>query len=126
MEELIRKLEGMSIENHFDTFIRNATFPNFKNIVPFTRVDFDFPITFVVGGNGSGKSSLLHALWGMPFRSSTSRFWFSTAIDPIEEGGEYGINRYWYTHWCKDLKTYLQTKKSGAEEEATTGSQLGH
>ena len=111
MEELIRKLEGMSIENHFDTFIRNATFPNFKNIVPFTRVDFDFPITFVVGGNGSGKSSLLHALWGMPFRSSTSRFWFSTAIDPIEEGGEYGINRYWYTHWCKDLKAYLQTKK---------------
>lgn len=111
MEELIRKLEGMSIENHFDTFIKNATFPNFKNIVPFTRIDFDFPITFVVGGNGSGKSSLLHALWGMPFRSSTSRFWFSTAIDPIEEGGEYGINRYWYTHWCRDLKAYLQTKK---------------
>ncbi|AVO54383.1 ATP-dependent endonuclease [Ectopseudomonas mendocina] len=111
MEDLIKKLEGMSIENHFDTFIKDATFPNFKNIVPYTKIAFDFPITFVVGGNGSGKSSLLHALWGMPFRSSTSRFWFSTAIDPIEEGGDYGINRYWYTHWCRELKAYLQTKK---------------
>ncbi|NIM31051.1 MAG: AAA family ATPase [Pseudomonas stutzeri] len=111
MESLIRKLEGMSINNHFDCYIKDATFPNFKNIVPSTRISFDFPITFLVGGNGSGKSSILHALWGMPFRYSTSRFWFSTAVDPIEEGGEFGINQYWYTHWCKQLGRDLQTRK---------------
>jgi len=111
MESLIRKLEGMSINNHFDCYIKDATFPNFKNIVPSTRISFDFPVTFLVGGNGSGKSSILHALWGMPFRYSTSRFWFSTAVDPIEEGGEFGINRYWYTHWCKQLGKDLQTRK---------------
>lgn len=111
MEGLIRKLEGMSIEKHFDAFISDATFPNFKNIAPSTQIKFEFPITFLVGGNGSGKSSILHAMWGMPYRYSTSRFWFSTAVDPIDEGGKYGINRYWYTHWCKDLKAYLQTKK---------------
>ncbi|HEP8172689.1 ATP-dependent nuclease [Pseudomonas aeruginosa] len=111
MEELIKKLDSMSIENHFDGFITDATFPNFKNIAPFTKITFDYPITFLVGGNGSGKSSILHALWGMPLRYSTSRFWFSTAVDPIQEGGDNGINRYWYTHWCKELKQHLQTKK---------------
>lgn len=64
-------------------YITHAVFPKFKSIEPGTRVDFPFPLTALVGANGIGKSSLLHALWGMPHGYSTHKFWFSTALDPI-------------------------------------------
>ena len=94
-----------------DKYISDAVFPNFKNIEPGTRISFDFPLTALVGANGSGKSSILHALWGMPKRYSTSRFWFSTAVDPIAEGSTGGINRYYYSHWVSSLGRLVQTKK---------------
>lgn len=94
-----------------DRYIVDVVFPNFKNIEPSTKITFDYPLTALVGANGSGKSSILHAMWGMPIRHSTSRFWFSTAVDPIAEGGTHGINRYYYSHWVSELKRIVQTKK---------------
>lgn len=94
-----------------DKFIGEAVFPSFKNLEPGTRITFDFPLTALVGANGSGKSSILHALWGMPRGSSTARFWFSTAVDPIADGGEKGLPRYIYKHWVRELKRYVETKK---------------
>ncbi len=53
----------------------------------------------------------MHALYGMPLRKSTSRFWFSTAIDPIEDGGEFGVPSYFYLHWVSGLKRFVETRK---------------
>jgi predicted ATPase len=111
VEKLIEKIGMFRPGKPLDKYISEVVFSNFKNIEPRTRITFDYPLTVLVGANGSGKSSILHALWGMPLRHSTSRFWFPTAIDPISEGGEHGIIRYFYSHWISGLKRSVQTKK---------------
>ena len=94
----------------FDKFIHDVTLPKFKSFAPGTRIEFRFPITVLVGPNGGGKSSLLHAAWGMPLKHSTSRFWFSTPVDPIENDGK-NQNRYWYTHYIKTIQQTVESRK---------------
>ena len=45
-------------------------------------------MTVLIGKNGSGKSSTLHALFGAPQGYTCSDFWFSTDVDPIAESGD--------------------------------------
>lgn len=111
IESYTATMEGLRKGGQLDKYIEYAVFPNFKNLEYGSRIDFIFPITAIIGPNGSGKSSLLHALYGMPYRYSTSRFWFSTNLDPIEEGKEKGPNRYFYSHFIKDLRKTVETKK---------------
>lgn len=106
--EVSRKLLD---SGQLDKYIRYAVFPKFKNLAPRSRIDFEFPLTAIIGPNGSGKSSILHAMYGMPYRSSTSRFWFSTSLDPISETGGDGPNRYFYSHYIHDIKEWVETKK---------------
>ncbi|WP_151445814.1 ATP-binding protein [Lacisediminimonas profundi] len=108
---LLNTIGGYKPGAPLDKFIGEAIFPSFKNLEPGTRIVFDFPLTALVGANGSGKSSILHALWGMPRGSSTARFWFSTAVDPISDGGDNGLPRYIYKHWVRELNGYVETKK---------------
>lgn len=68
----------------FKKFIEYIRFPFFKNFEKNLKVNFNFPITFIVGQNGGGKSSLLHALYGVPKDNSVGEFWYSTDLDPIE------------------------------------------
>lgn len=121
LEELVIRVGKIDPETALDKYIAEAVFPNFKNIEPGTRLVFEYPITFLVGANGSGKSSILHALWGMPLGYSTSRFWFSTALDPIKEGGKHGLNRYWYAHWIEAIGKYVQTKKLRGKRRGNQG-----
>lgn len=113
IRELVKSIQQDLINGQFDKFIHDATFPNFKKIKPFTKIEFKFPLTVLVGANGGGKSSILHALWGMPLSYSTNRFWFSTPIDPINEesAGKANIPRYWYTHYIKTINQRVQTRK---------------
>lgn len=98
-------------------YITHAVFPKFKSIEPGTRVDFPFPLTALVGANGIGKSSLLHALWGMPHGYSTHKFWFSTALDPIasKKGSP---QRYFYGHWNEAFKGVVETRKARIGKKA--------
>jgi predicted ATPase len=118
ISELTVLIQKSFLKNDFDKFIIDATFPNFKRIAPFAKVDFRFPVTLLVGPNGGGKSSILHALWGMPLHRSTSRFWFSTAVDPIEDvsAGKKNVPRYWYTHYIKEIDIRVQTRKVKANK----------
>ncbi|MGW8391475.1 ATP-dependent nuclease [Pseudoduganella sp. HUAS MS19] len=109
--KLIQALSKFSPGKPLNNFIGEATFPNFKGLAPGAKITFEFPLTAIVGPNGSGKSSILHALWGMPLKKSTSRFWFSTAVDPIAEGGAYGVTRYHYKHWISELNQFVETRK---------------
>lgn len=113
IKELVGLIRNDFQQGQFDKFIHDATFPNFKKIKPFTKIEFRFPLTVLVGANGGGKSSILHALWGMPLSYSTNRFWFSTPIDPISEesAGKPNIPRYWYTHYVKNIGQRVQTRK---------------
>jgi predicted ATPase len=110
IQDLIAAVERKFKNGDFDKFIHDVTFPKFKSFAPDARVEFRFPITILVGPNGGGKSSLLHAAWGMPLKHSASRFWFSTPVDPIDNRG-LNQNRYWYSHYIKSIKKTVESRK---------------
>lgn len=105
-EEIIDSIEGpndstIALKNK--VYIKQIYFPFYKNFEKFSKIDFNFPLTVLVGKNGSGKSSILHALYGCPNRLSPSDYWFSTKVDPIEDGD--GNNRHCFVY------TYLKNGK---------------
>lgn len=83
-----------------DSYIESINFTAFKKIQRNSQLNFTFPLTVIVGKNGSCKSSALQALYGAPRGKSCSDFWFSTEVDPIEEvGGDSSDRpRFHYTY----------------------------
>jgi predicted ATPase len=108
--DLIKSLGNQYSQALPEKFITFARFPNFKNLELNSEIKFKFPLSVFIGPNGTGKSSILHALYGMPKNSSTSTFWFSTSLDAIEEGGDFGAPRYWYRHVFNGQE--VETRKS--------------
>lgn len=82
--DLVKKLASAKTGGAFHTFIDFIQFPRYRNFQPGSRISFDFPVTVLVGQNGSGKTSLLHALAGAPHGKSTGNWWFGTQVDPID------------------------------------------
>jgi predicted ATPase len=89
MKDKIQRLKELfasdTERNIFSRFIDYIRFPLFKNFDENLRVNFTYPITFLVGPNGTGKSSILHALKGAPDGESIEEFWFSTSLDKIKD-----------------------------------------
>lgn len=96
MSDLLNKIKNRPI-NSFNNYILNIRFPFFKKLKHGASIDLDFPFTALVGPNGSGKSSTLQALYGCPANHNVAHYWFSTAIDPIEESGDEAY-RYIYRY----------------------------
>jgi predicted ATPase len=111
IKALVETLKGFKPGTVLKHYITHATFPKFKRLEPGSRIDFTFPLTALVGANGIGKSSLLHALWGMPFGYSTSKFWFATELDPIE-GNRKDPQRYFYGYWNDSFNGVVETRKA--------------
>ncbi len=113
VKDCICALEGMRprLTAVFPKFITHIRFPKFKNLTPDTRIDFSFPVTALVGANGSGKTSVLHAIYGAPYGKSTGDFWFSTEVDPIVEG-DGSPNRFIYGHYHRQADKVVETRKA--------------
>ncbi|MFK8185633.1 MAG: ATP-dependent endonuclease [Phormidesmis sp.] len=79
LEKSVKALE--SKEPH----IHSLRFPNYRNLQPDSELPFDFPITILLGQNGTNKSSILHALYGSPYKKTVADFWFETKLDAIPE-----------------------------------------
>lgn len=84
----IKQIKKMQEKGVFKNYIHQLRLPFYKNFCENSEINFTFPLTVFVGKNGSGKSSLLHALYGCPYGYSIREYWFSTATDPIKEGSE--------------------------------------
>lgn len=97
IERLIEEVQEEYANERFLNYIEYIQFPQYKNLEENTHIDFSFPLTMFVGKNGTGKSSVLHALYGTPANKSTGDFWFSTEVDPIKEGD----NKYFYGYKAK-------------------------
>lgn len=82
------KLRSLLKSHKLEPFIEHIRFPHYKNLSPDTRIEFTYPITALVGANGTNKSSVLRALFGSPENNNLGNYWFSTSIDPIEESGD--------------------------------------
>jgi len=102
---IISEIAKMKANNAFKKYIEFIQFPYFRNLEKNTRITFDFPVTVFVGQNGSGKSSTLHALYGAPKKNTPFEFWFSTAVDPIQDvGGDRHCFFYVYKQKGKELE----------------------
>ncbi len=111
-------LDYANDKNPNRAYISQLYFPFYKNFKPSSTIDFSFPITVLVGKNGSGKSSILHALYGCPYGPTIEHFWFSTSVDPIEDGDGEHSHRYVYTYRQKgkDAKVlYYRASRPGTQ-----------
>ncbi|MFY7732731.1 MAG: ATP-dependent nuclease [Bacteroidia bacterium] len=88
IEELLTKintLQKFRVRSVHKNYIEYIRYPFFRNLEVNTKITFDFPITFLVGKNGGGKSSTLQSLYGCPKGYSLGDYWFTTELDPIKE-----------------------------------------
>jgi predicted ATPase len=66
-----------------DFRLQRLRFPNYRNLAKNTVLAFTFPITILLGRNGTNKSSILHALYGCAEGNTIGTFWFETDLDAI-------------------------------------------
>lgn len=92
LDKLISRISDDYENDKYMNYIKYIQFPKYKNLTDGSRINFNFPLTMLVGKNGTGKSSVLQAIYGCPKGKSTGDYWFTTAVDPIEEGK----NKYFY------------------------------
>jgi len=100
--EIINTIQNMKDKGVFKNYINYIAFPYYKNIEENTKLNFDFPFTVFVGKNGSGKSSALRAMYGVPKGKSCGDFWFSTDVDPISEANNQGKRNCFYYGYSVD------------------------
>src|SRR5271166_2242326 len=55
-------LSGMLAVGKFEPYIRYIRFPRFRNLRDGTRIDFGYPVTALVGPNGTNKTAILRAV----------------------------------------------------------------
>lgn len=94
IERTIEQLQDALInkEYEFSPYITNLVLAEYKNISPLTKINFSFPITALVGANGTNKSSILKALYGTVEGISLGQIWFNTAVDTVNNPS------YFYTY----------------------------
>lgn len=96
----ITSLERIFSSPIIEPFIRKLVFTNFKNIAPKQELTFDYPITVLVGPNGTNKTSALVALYGAVPNKTLAKYWFTTPLDranPNENKSE-PYQSYFYTY----------------------------
>lgn len=117
----IDDIRNMKENGVFKNYIEYIQFPSYKNMERGTRINFSYPITVLIGKNGAGKSSTLHALYGSPKGKTCSDFWFSTDVDPIVDGdGDRARYFYGYKNDKNDpVKEVLMSriKRSGTDKK---------
>jgi predicted ATPase len=107
-------IKTMLSKRLLEPYVTHLRFPQYKNLIADLRVDFTHPITALVGQNGTNKSSVLRALYGVPGQNNVGNLWFSTSIDPIEEGATspncfvYGYHNEEAGHNTEVLKTRIK------------------
>lgn len=110
------KLRGLLSSKKLEPYIGHIRFPQYKNLSPNTRVEFSYPITALVGANGTNKSSILRALYGSPGYNNLGNYWFSTSIDPIEETGG-RPSCFIYGYWNPIEGKIVEVIKTRVKEE---------
>ncbi len=113
--ELYDTLKRLLAQKHLEPYIRHIRFPYYKNLEEGLRLNFEFPLTALVGQNGSNKTAILRALYGAPGNKSPADFWFSTKIDPIEDDGN--RNRFIYGYYQPTTDDVVEVIKTRIKRE---------
>jgi predicted ATPase len=80
VDDLLKSVKALK---NRERYICSLRFPNYRNLQSDSELPFDFPITVLLGRNGTNKSSILHALYGSPSGQTIADFWFETELDAI-------------------------------------------
>jgi len=96
----------------FEPYIRYIRFPRFRNLRDGTRIDFGYPVTALVGPNGTNKTAILRALQGSPDQENIGRYWFSTSLDPI---GPDDRHRFIHGYYAQSAGEVVEVVKTRAE-----------
>lgn len=95
MLQNLQAINQMFNSNQFEPRIKFIEFASFKNFDEMSRITFNHPITVLVGGNGTNKSSILKALESCCPDKIISNRWFSTDVDAISHNP---VPQFWYAH----------------------------
>ena len=118
-DRVIAELEKAFSREQFEPFIRQIRFPHYKNLEPGLSIKFDFPVTAIIGANGTNKTSILRALQACPDQYSISDYWFDTDLDFIDSSN--GRQRYIHSYrvpsgrLAEVIKTRIQKAKKGED-----------
>ncbi len=111
---VIDQLNTLLSKKILDPYIQHIRFYEYRNLEDGLEIDFDFPLTFLIGQNGTNKSSILRGLYGAPLNYHTGDFWFSTKVDPILERPAF-VCRYFQTDTQRNvefIKTRIKRKSN--------------
>jgi len=109
----VKALEGNTAAIH----IKSLRFPNYRNLQLGARLPFDFPLTVLLGRNGTNKSSILHALYGSAHGKTVADFWFETEIDTIPPTVD-GIKQSVAHSYLDDKENTVESIKARAPRRA--------
>ncbi|WPR64384.1 AAA family ATPase [Glutamicibacter protophormiae] len=115
-------LSNIVNSNMIEPYLRYIRFPRFKNLSDGLRINFDYPITALLGPNGTNKSSILRAIEACPSNKDIGDHWFDTALDRISGlDGDKNPDRYIHGyktpsgHMAEVVKTRVWKKSRGAD-----------
>lgn len=106
LETTLKHIKGMYKSGSFEPYLKFIEFSSFKNFEERTRLTLNYPITALVGGNGTNKSSILKALESCCPDKIISNRWFSTHVDAISHDP---VPQFWYAH---DLRIGKETQEA--------------
>lgn len=81
--DVVKAINGAYRAKEYAPMIKSIKFSNYKNVANDKNIEFNFPVSIIVGPNGTNKTSILRALESCPKGKSLSDYWFSTELDPI-------------------------------------------
>jgi hypothetical protein len=117
MPERSDPLPGMLAARRFEPYIHHIRFPHFRNLRDGTRIDFDYPVTALVGPNGTNKTAILRALQGCPDQFNIGLYWFSTDLDPIAGITPKDRHRFIYGYFAPSVGRVVEVIKSRIASE---------
>ena len=116
LKKLVDKVnQKFLVENHklFEPYIEKIRFPKYKALKENSEINFTYPLTVLVGINGSNKTSVLQALYGSPGNQSVGNYWFSTEVDKIKDERHAMI----YSYYHQGAKKTVEVLKTRIEKE---------
>lgn len=121
--EYVKGIYSAYSRGQYDPMITDISFLNYKNVSNHAKLEFNFPVSLIIGPNGTNKTSILRALESCPGGKSLSDYWFDTKLDPISMS-ESKKPEYFYSYSIPGNKNditpqvrYRRTVKLGREEK---------
>jgi predicted ATPase len=107
-------------EKEFYPYISHIRFPYYKKLKQGLRIDFPYPITAIIGINGSSKSSILRAIYGSPGWNSIGSYWFESSMDKYndrEETSKRPKSAFIYGYHNSEANMDVEVRKARVEKD---------